>query len=86
LRNEECEVSSLYHRIIERIENVMAKTAKEYELEEQIKLLNEKYDALLERGAEFRVLREIKDRLKELKMQLSMNGNGSIVKDRNQNL
>jgi hypothetical protein len=64
----------------------MAKTAKEYELEEQIKLLNEKYDALLERGAEFRVLREIKDRLKELKMQLSMNGNGSIVKDRNQNL
>ncbi len=63
----------------------MAKSGKEYELEEQIKLLNEKYDALLERGAEFRVLREIKDRLKELKMQLSMNGNGSIEKDRNQN-
>ena len=75
----------MYHRIIERIENVMAKSGKEYELEEQIKLLNEKYDALLERGAEFRVLREIKDRLKELKMQLSMNGNGSIEKDRNQN-
>ena len=64
----------------------MAKSGNEYELEEQIKLLNEKYDALLERGAEFRVLREIKDSLKELKMQLSMNGNGSIVKDRNQNL
>lgn len=64
----------------------MAKSGKEYELEEQIKLLNEKYDALLERGAEFRVLREIKDRLKELKMQLSMNGNGTIDKDRNQNL
>lgn len=76
----------MYHRIIERIENVMAKSGKEYELEEQIKLLNEKYDALLERGAEFRVLREIKDRLKELKMQLSMNGNGTIDKDRNQNL
>ena len=64
----------------------MAKSGKEYELEEQIKLLNEKYDALLERGAEFRVLREIKDRLKELKMQLSMNGNGTIDKDKNQNL
>jgi ATP-dependent Lon protease len=74
----------LYHRIIERIENAMAKSGKEYELEEQIKILNEKYDALLERGVEFRVLREIKDRLKELKMQLSMNGNGSSEKDKNQ--
>lgn len=62
----------------------MSKSGKEYELEEQIRILNEEYDALLERGAEFRVLREIKDRLKELKLQLSMNGNGSIEKDRNQ--
>src|SRR5688572_14954718 len=52
----------------------MAESGKTYSVEKQIEALNQQYDALLERGAEFSVLRDIKDRLKELKRQL--NGDG----------
>jgi hypothetical protein len=52
----------------------MAESEKTYSVEKQIEALNQQYEALLERGAEFRVLRDIKDRLKELKRQL--NGDG----------
>jgi len=43
-------------------------------LEVEIQLLNEQYETALEKGEEFSVLREIKDRLKELKDQIAGNG------------
>ena len=45
-------------------------------LEKQVQLLNQQYEAALERGEEFSVLREIKDRLHQLKDQITANGNG----------
>ena len=45
-------------------------------LEKQVQLLNQQYEAALERGEEFSVLREIKDRLHQLKDQIAANGNG----------
>jgi hypothetical protein len=55
----------------------MAESAKKNSLEAQIDALNREYDALLERGAEFSVLRDIKDRVKALKSQLPSNGHGN---------
>ena len=46
------------------------------DLEKQIQLLNQQYEAALERGEEFSVLRELKDRLHQLKDQIAANGNG----------
>ena len=45
-------------------------------LEKQVHLLNQQYEAALERGEEFSVLREIKDKLHQLKDQIAANGNG----------
>ena len=45
-------------------------------LEKQVQLLNQQYEAALESGEEFSVLREIKDRLHQLKDQITANGNG----------
>lgn len=63
----------------------MAEAVKKNSLEAQIAALNQEYDALLERGAEFSVLREIKDRIKALRSQLASNGNGKPGKDPSQN-
>jgi prefoldin subunit 5 len=63
----------------------MAETVKKNSLEAQIEALNQEYDALLERGAEFSVLREIKDRIKALKSQFPSNGNGKAGNNYSQN-
>ncbi|HEX6192469.1 MAG TPA: hypothetical protein VFZ42_08895 [Chitinophagaceae bacterium] len=54
------------------------------QLEAQVQLLNQQYEAALENGEEFSVLRQIKDRLKELKDQLQSNGSESPVNDGHQ--
>ena len=54
-------------------------------LEKQVQLLIQQYEAALERGEEFSVLRQIKDQLHQLKEQIAASENGQSKSEETDN-